>query len=1005
MPLPSDSLSFLGCVGHSHLQQQALLRTHKDTPLHASSPLQVHCNIAVETSKAVFRLKKQGIEPTPKILHHVKKKEAWKARRRERKEKEKADRVTDPVWYAWSEEDGLMERSKLSMVEAEEDGADEFLCFVREQRPSRRIVVNGGDAIVEASTPPPSAKQKVATVRKTGSMREMGRRSLRSRWASQSSCGDRLAKLDMEDWNTGQREGLHGFSGNKTGSTKAPYLNEQGFVENPNPKEQDFNVVTAGSNNGAIPYTFEECKCELEADVNCRIAGPHTPKKHELKHGTVRCTEGSTRNSVKNEESRQVTDISLYKAAPQLDHICSPANDVFSHAPIPLNDMFPHAPTRSSEDVFQQHSQHRVGSIIKYPLASEQLPTSRKEIQTERIEKFVDDEIQVVPKGPEVWMKGVGIVKSKKPPFSKEFKEMILSRRKGDWKVLYDSAEEDVDTDGDAILPSQFDGRSALSEDKKIQKLAARLNETNYWTSKVHFAKVMHSGRMKLTEDRVLRIVQILGEWGNWRRAMQVVQWVHKRQRYQFHKSKFVLTTLLSVLGKAQRPVEALNVFNVMRERFSSYPDMAAYHAIAVILGQAGHLKKLLQLIESLKIGPPKPIKFIPLIKWDSSLHPDIVVYNAVLNACIPTKEWMGVSWTWEQIEKLGIKPNGATFGLTIEAMVKAGNFDQAIRYYRRMERAGFPPSAQTYKCLVEAFGKARKADEAVELVKEMEASGTVASASVYFALACSLCIAGRLKEALVQVRKMQDIPSRKSDVITYTGLIQTCHKVGRTQDAIFLFEHMQHTCAPNVRTCNEMIKIYGRNRMFEEAKSIYEAVKKGWLDSCIHFENASRLFCDSLTFELMLKAVAVSEKWDYFDGIYKDMTSRGYHLSGKTSLWVMVEVAKLKKIDLVDDMMHRLQKTGNAPDSSLYEVQILSCLQEKCVQKALNYLNDMIRHGYEVLSTMHVLQKQVQKETWDSFLQQAGSLEGFKNLNEETAELFVSPSSAEDISFGLKEC
>ena len=34
--------------------------------------------------------------------------------------------------------------------------------------------------------------------------------------------------------------------------------------------------------------------------------------------------------------------------------------------------------------------------------------------------------------------------------------------------------------------------------------------------------------------------------------------------------------------------------------------------------------------------------------------------------------------------------------------MVKAGNFDQAIRYYKRMERAGFPANAQTYKCKLE---------------------------------------------------------------------------------------------------------------------------------------------------------------------------------------------------------------------------------------------------------------------------------------------------------------
>ena len=152
---------------------------------------------------------------------------------------------------------------------------------------------------------------------------------------------------------------------------------------------------------------------------------------------------------------------------------------------------------------------------------------------------------------------------------------------------------------------------------------------------------------------------------------------------------------------------------------------------------------------------------------------------------------------------------------------------------------------------------------------------------------------------AAEQVKKMQNFPSRKPDVITFTGLIQTCGEVGRIEDATFLFEHMQHTCAPNVRTCNEMIKIYGRNRMFEEAKIIYENVKKGYLEACIFFDKANRLRCDSFTFELMLKAAAISEQWAYFHCVYKDMTSEGLFLSGKTSMWVMIKVAKLKQVCL----------------------------------------------------------------------------------------------------------
>lgn len=70
-----------------------------------------------------------------------------------------------------------------------------------------------------------------------------------------------------------------------------------------------------------------------------------------------------------------------------------------------------------------------------------------------------------------------------------------------------------------------------------------------------------------------------------------------------------------------------------MQEEFSTYPDMAAYHSIAVTLGQAGHLTELLELINSLKAGPKhKRINgyLAQRGNWDGSLQPDIVVYNAV---------------------------------------------------------------------------------------------------------------------------------------------------------------------------------------------------------------------------------------------------------------------------------------------------------------------------------------------------------------------------------------
>lgn len=59
------------------------------------------------------------------------------------------------------------------------------------------------------------------------------------------------------------------------------------------------------------------------------------------------------------------------------------------------------------------------------------------------------------------------------------------------------------------------------------------------------------------------------------------------------------------------------------------YPDMAAYHNIAVTLGQAGLVKELISILECMRLKPSKRVKNARK-NWDPTLEPDMVIYNAV---------------------------------------------------------------------------------------------------------------------------------------------------------------------------------------------------------------------------------------------------------------------------------------------------------------------------------------------------------------------------------------
>lgn len=203
--------------------------------------------------------------------------------------------------------------------------------------------------------------------------------------------------------------------------------------------------------------------------------------------------------------------------------------------------------------------------------------------------------------------------------------------------------------------------------EERIQKLAKCLNGADIDMPEWMFSKMMRSAKIRFSDHSVLRIIQILGKLGNWRRVLQVIEWIQSHERFKSRKLRFIYTTALNVLGKSRRPVEALNLFQLMQQQMCTYPDLVAYHCIAVTLGQAGHMKELLHVIDCMRSLPKKKFKTGFLEKWDPRLEPDIVVYNAVLNACVRRKNWEGAFWVLQQLKQQGQPPSSTTYGLVME--------------------------------------------------------------------------------------------------------------------------------------------------------------------------------------------------------------------------------------------------------------------------------------------------------------------------------------------------
>ncbi|XP_062101800.1 pentatricopeptide repeat-containing protein At5g67570, chloroplastic isoform X2 [Humulus lupulus] len=475
-----------------------------------------------------------------------------------------------------------------------------------------------------------------------------------------------------------------------------------------------------------------------------------------------------------------------------------------------------------------------------------------------------------------------------------------------------------------------------------IQFLVDRLSSTKLAIKDWKLSRIMKQSGLAFTEGQLLRIIEGLGAKRCSQTAMAVVEWVYEDKERGRNKSRFVYTKLMAILGKARKPDHVLNVFNLMRGNRHIYPDMAAYHSIAVTLGQAGHLKELLNIMECMGKKPSK-IKNIHFKNWDPVLEPDVVVYNAVLNACVPSQQWKAVSWVFSEIRKSGLKPNGATYGLAMEVMLQSGKYDLVHGYFRKMRKSGEAPKALTYKVLVRALWCEGKVNEAVEAVRDMEQRGVVGASSVYYELACCLCSIGRWEDAMLEVEKMKKLSNARPLAVTFTGMIMSSMRSGHIDDCISIFENMKNHCSPNIGAINIMLKVYGCNDMFSKAKELFEEIKNANPDSYPSLDGPKTLLVpDKYTYSSMLEASASALQWEYFEFVFKEMVISGYQLDQTKHASLLLKASRNGKWHLLENAFNAILEAEDIPNPLYFTEMVLQNVAQEDYMRAVTLVSAM---------------------------------------------------------------
>ncbi|XP_038894405.1 pentatricopeptide repeat-containing protein At1g30610, chloroplastic isoform X2 [Benincasa hispida] len=445
---------------------------------------------------------------------------------------------------------------------------------------------------------------------------------------------------------------------------------------------------------------------------------------------------------------------------------------------------------------------------------------------------------------------------------------------------------------------------SKMEMEERIQMLCKRLNGADIDMPEWMFSQMMRSAKIRYSDHSILRVIQVLGKLGNWRRVLQVIEWLQMRERFKSHKLSE------ETCGGTQ-----------------------------FIPCNAGYMKELFDVIDSMRSPPKKKFKTGVLEKWDPRLEPDIVIYNAVLNACVKRKNLEGAFWVLQELKKQGLQPSTSTYGLVMEVMLECGKYNLVHEFFRKVQKSSIP-NALTYKVLVNTLWKEGKTDEAVLAIENMERRGIVGSAALYYDFARCLCSAGRCKEALMQMEKICKVAT-KPLVVTYTGLIQACLDSKDIRSAVYIFNHMKTFCSPNLVTYNMLLKGYLEHGMFEEARELFQNLSEHGRNISTVSDYRDRVLPDIYMFNTMLDASFAEKRWDDFGYFYDQMLLYGYHFNPKRHLRMILEAARAGKDELLETTWKHLAQADRTPPPPLLKERFCMKLARGDYSEALSCISN----------------------------------------------------------------
>ncbi|KAK3025321.1 hypothetical protein RJ639_043830 [Escallonia herrerae] len=320
---------------------------------------------------------------------------------------------------------------------------------------------------------------------------------------------------------------------------------------------------------------------------------------------------------------------------------------------------------------------------------------------------------------------------------------------------------------------SQTPRRSNRSPIKNIKKKLDRHNNAKAWVPTV-------------TEDLTDRIQK-----KQWLQALEVFEMLREQPFYQPKEGTYM--KLIVLLGKCGQPKGARQLFDKMIEE-GLEPTSELYTALLAAYCRSNIIHEAFSILDQMKTLP--------------HCQPDVFTFSILIKACVDASRFELVESLYEQMAERSIVPNTVTQNIALNGYGKAGKFEQMEkvlmgmlesttcrpdvwtmntilglfgnkghiemmeRWYEKFRNFGIEPETRTFNILIGAYGKKRMYDKMSTVMEYMRKLSFPWTTSTYNNVIEAFADAGDAKNMEYTFDQMR-AEGMKADTKTFCCLIR----------------------------------------------------------------------------------------------------------------------------------------------------------------------------------------------------------------------------------------